>query len=188
MIFFPLTLFCSMPKLTRKAMQLVAMAKMNAVTIELLYPRNTPANNSLGTTFLKFVAPACATILPSRPGAYFGISWARVLTKIFCAMEIDSAPPSELKNMTHAFAVGISFSVDTTCTATNGIWTPAPAPIPARIWYPIHSPAGDPTLSVYSMPAPMAKTALPNHMKGAYQPTMVMRAPMTMEEQVMLTR
>lgn len=34
----------------------------------------------------------------------------------------------------------------------------------------------------------MAKTAEPNHMKGAYQPTTVMVPPMTMLEQVMLTR
>jgi hypothetical protein len=34
----------------------------------------------------------------------------------------------------------------------------------------------------------MAKTPDPNHMKGAYQPTTVMSAPMTMEETVMLTR
>ena len=38
------------------------------------------------------------------------------------------------------------------------------------------------------MPAPIAKRALPNHMKGAYHPTMVIEAPTTIEETVMLTR
>ena len=32
------------------------------------------------------------------------------------------------------------------------------------------------------MPAPIAKIALPNHMKGAYHPTTVIVAPMTIDD------
>jgi hypothetical protein len=107
--FFPLTLFISIPKLTSTANPPVAIASRNALTIAFVYASKTPASNSLGTTFRTYVAPALITTCGSRPGAYVGSSRARELTKMFCAMEIAIAPPRLLKNMTQAFAVGISF-------------------------------------------------------------------------------
>ena len=84
--------------------------------------------------------------------------------------------------------VGISFGIKTTCTATNGICTEPPAPMPARIWYPIHLPAPELTPRVYRSPAPTVKMAVPTHMNGVYQPNLVMLPPMAMEARVMETR
>ena len=91
----------------------------------------------------------------STPVVCFGICLARVLEKMFCAMETDRAPPRVLKKIARAsntalisivvyrlvgevekdvLPLGMSFALRTTCTAMKGICTEAPAPIPVRSW------------------------------------------------------
>lgn len=88
------------------------------------------------------------TVVALTPGAYFGRLAFRPLEKMFCAIEMDIAPPRELKNIAIALPVGMSLESRTTWTAMNGtvlcqngyqgceagdlLWTPEPAPKPER--------------------------------------------------------
>lgn len=159
--FFPFTLFISIynylvsnslyrsliawTKLTNKehrnANPPTAMGKINALVTASLYANKTPPSCPSGATCLTPVAPAAIIIAGSTPLVCCGSCVTSVFEKIFCATETDSAPPSVLKKIANALPVGISFALNTTCTAMNGIWTDAPAPIPVRSWYPIQAPA-----------------------------------------------
>ena len=91
-------------KLTNKPMRKASPAKaMGGIKVNckaFAYASKTPGRDSGGTTSRRCVAPAFRTTKGLTLGASFGNSFANSLEKIFCAIDIDMAPPSELKNNT----------------------------------------------------------------------------------------
>lgn len=80
------------------AAQAAAIGKMNALVSEYVYARSTPMSWSDGTTSWICVAPTWIMVLGSTPVVYLGMDLTSALEKTFCAMEMATAPPSELKN------------------------------------------------------------------------------------------
>ena len=87
---------------TTNAAQAVAIGRMNALVSEYVYAIKTPPSWSEDTTSRMCVAPAAMITAGLTSGAYFGIDLMRVLLKTFWAMEMEMAPPRELKKMTNA--------------------------------------------------------------------------------------
>lgn len=56
---------------------------------------------------------------------------------------------------------GISTGSTSVWHAITGIWILSPTPTPTRIWYPMYWPVEGLRPIVYSMPAPMVRTADP---------------------------
>lgn len=63
----------------------------------MAYAPRTPGSRSVGIAALRPVAPAPITRSGLTSGARRGSCFVRVLEKIFCAMDMAIAPPSELK-------------------------------------------------------------------------------------------
>lgn len=82
------------------------MGKIKARLIAKVYACRTPGNCPGGVTSLTWVAPAAMIVAGLTPVVCFGISWMRVLEKMFWAMEMEKAPPRELKKMAMASRTG----------------------------------------------------------------------------------
>jgi hypothetical protein len=83
-----------------------AIGRMKALVSAMLYARSTPWSWSGGVTSLMKVAPALMIFCALRPVVCLGISSMSLLEKMFCAMEMEMAPPSELKKMAIASGIG----------------------------------------------------------------------------------
>lgn len=74
------------------------MGSMKERSIAKVYACKTPGNAAPATS-RTCVAPALMISAGLIPGANFGSSSISVFVKMFCAILIDMAPPSELKKM-----------------------------------------------------------------------------------------